>query len=445
MPPLPTLLPVPPRCCCSRCRGDGPRRARDGRAAQAGRRAAVGEHRRAHGEGVDVRPVRAPPAGAPGPRAARGSGRARPRGRERGPERRRAGGPGLGDEPDLRRCARTAAACGPDHRAGRGGRPRRRRRHHGDADRVAGRRARGGRRLRRARPGAAARRRDLRRGLAAGLPAGLAAQRHRAAHDLDAAPRRGGQAPPAAAGLRRLAAARGAAQPGHQRHRQRLAEPAADDEPAADVAADGGRRAHDDGGDLAAARGDRAADRAAVGVDDPGDREAVAGAVRRAVALHGRAERADRGGVHRARARHGVRAAGRGRGGVRGEERRAARRGLPVAVRLGRHHAVDDVPREPQLRRGRRGRRAARHGGRDDAGRGAGVHPVLPAVHAAAHAGGVDGEPAAVRRGLGRAGVRAARRARADPRAGNSLRGAPSAAAGWRSSTCRSATGPTSH
>ena len=234
----------------------------------------------------------------------------------------------------------------------------------------------------------------------------------------DAAPRRGGQAAPAAAGLRRLAAARGAAQPGHQRHRQRLAEPAADDEPAADVAADGGRRARDDGGDLAAARGDRAADRAAVGVDDPGDREAVAGAVRRAVALHGRAERADRGGVHRPRARHGVRAAGRGRGGVRGEERRAARRGLPVAVRLRDHHAVDDVPREPQLRRGRRGRRAARHGGRDDAGRGAGVHPVLPAVHAAAHAGGVDGEPAAVRRGLGRAGVRAARRARADARAG---------------------------
>ena len=66
-----------------------------------------------------------------------------------------------------------------------------------------------------------------------------------------------------------------------------------------------------------------------------GDRAAVAGAVRRAVALHRRAERADRGGVHRARAGHGVRAARRGRGGVRGEERRAARRELPGAVRLG--------------------------------------------------------------------------------------------------------------
>ena len=76
-------------------------------------------------------------------------------------------------------------------------------------------------------------------------------------------------------------------------------------------------------------------------------------------------------------------------------------------------------------------------------GRGAGVHPVLAAVHPAAHAGGVDGEPAAVRRGLGRAGVRAARRARADAGAGDVLRGAPSGAAGWRSSTCRSATGPT--
>ncbi len=93
-------------------------------------------------------------------------------------------------------------------------------------------------------------------------------------------------------------------------------------------------------------------------------------------------------------------------------------RELPGAVRLGDHHAVDDVPREPQLRRGGGDRRPAGRDRGDDPGRGPGVHPVLPAVHPAAHPGGVDGEPAAVRGGVGRAGVRAARRARAGAGAG---------------------------
>ena len=61
--------------------------------------------------------------------------------------------------------------------------------------------------------------------------------------DLPAARRRRGQAQPAAAALLRPAAARRAAQPGHQRHRQHRAEPAADAEPAAHLAADGRRRA----------------------------------------------------------------------------------------------------------------------------------------------------------------------------------------------------------
>ena len=43
----------------------------------------------------------------------------------------------------------------------------------------------------------------------------------------------------------------------------------------------------------------------------------------------------------------------------------------------------------------------------------AGVHPVLAPVHPAADPGGLDGEPAAVRRRLGRAGLRGARRPRA--------------------------------
>ena len=47
-------------------------------------------------------------------------------------------------------------------------------------------------------------------------------------------------------------------------------------------------------------------------------------------------------------------------------------------------------------------------------------------------------------RGVGGAGVRAARRARAEPRPGRARGARPSGAGGWRSSTCRSATGRTS-
>ena len=53
---------------------------------------------------------------------------------------------------------------------------------------------------------------------------------------------RRGEDPPAAAGLLRPVAARRAAQPGHQRHRQHQPVAAADDEPAAHLAADRGRR-----------------------------------------------------------------------------------------------------------------------------------------------------------------------------------------------------------
>ena len=49
----------------------------------------------------------------------------------------------------------------------------------------------------------------------------------------------------------RPAAARRAAQSGHQRHRQHQPDPAADHEPADGVAADRGRRARDAGGGLA--------------------------------------------------------------------------------------------------------------------------------------------------------------------------------------------------
>ena len=89
--------------------------------------------------------------------------------------------------------------------------------------------------------------------------------------------------------------------------------------------------------------------------------------------------------------------------------------GFQRAVRVEHHHAGDHVHREPQLRRDRGGRRAARRVGRDAARQRAGVHPVLAAVHPAAHPARVDGERAAVRRRVGRARVRAARRAASRP------------------------------
>ena len=94
------------------------------------------------------------------------------------------------------------------------------------------------------------------------------------------------------------------------------------------------------------------------------------------------------------------------------ENEQLYRRRLRRPVHLRADPAGDDVHREPQLRRHRRRRRPARRDRDDDARRRAGVHPVLPAVHPAAHAGGLDDERAAVGCRLGRAGVRAARRRR---------------------------------
>ncbi len=56
--------------------------------------------------------------------------------------------------------------------------------------------------------------------------------------------------------------------------------------------------------------------------------------------------------------------------------------------------------------------------GQPVARRRAGVHPVLPPVQPAADPGGLDVQPAAVRRRVGRAGLRAARRGRAAARPG---------------------------
>ena len=114
-------------------------------------------------------------------------------------------------------------------------------------------------------------------------------------------------------------------------------------------------------------------------VRDPADHEALAGAVHRAVAAYRQAQRAHRGDLLRPRAGHRLRPPRRGRAGLRRGERRALPGVVQGAVRERPDHAGDDVHREPQLRRGRRGRRPPGRARDAVAGRGAGVHPVLAA------------------------------------------------------------------
>ncbi len=93
-----------------------------------------------------------------------------------------------------------------------------------------------------------------------GLDAGTHPQRGGAAHHGGHAHRGRAQGAPAAAVLRRRPAARRTAQPGHQRCRQRAVLPGHDHQPIADLAADGGGGAGDDGDDLAAAGADHSGD-----------------------------------------------------------------------------------------------------------------------------------------------------------------------------------------
>ena len=235
-------------------------------------------------------------------------------------------------------------------------------------------------------------------------------------------------------------AARRGAQPGHQRHRQRLAEPAADDEPAAHVAAHGGRRARDDGRGLAAARGDRAGDHPAVAVAHPGDRASASqkqfvAQWRHTGALNGQIEEAFTGHelVKVFGRRHEVEAA------FRGEERGAA------STRASGAQFVSGIIMPSMMFIGNLNYVAvAVVGGLRVASGAMSLGDVQAFIQYSRQFTqpltqvGVDGEPAAVRRRLGRAGVRAARRARAGARPGPTRRARASGAAGWRSSTSRS-------
>ena len=275
------------------------------------------------------------------------------------------------------------------------------------------------------------------------LDAGPARDRGRAADGGGHARRHRDQGQPAAARLHRLARARRADVAHHQRHRQHRPVAAADDQPAADVGADGGRHPRDDALDLAAARGRRPPHDPARHLPDPADHQAVAAAVRGTVARHRQRERPHRRGLHGPRDRQGLRPPGRGTSGVRPAQRHAVRRGVPGAVHLRHHPAGHDVRVERELRHRGCRRSAARGVGQPERRRRAGVHPVLAAVHPAAHPDRLDDHVVAVGPGVGRAGLQPPRRDRGERPIARTLRSPIPCAAGWSSRTSRSRT-PTS-
>ncbi len=268
-----------------------------------------------------------------------------------------------------------------------------------------------------------------------GIPAVVHPRRRRTAHDVPAAFRRRSQDPPHAAELHRQSAARRPAEPGHQRHRQHLAEPAADAQPGADIGADAGRGTGDDVRDLAPPGGRDIDHDPCVAADHPLRDRPLEEALRRPVASHRHLERPDRRGVHRTCTGEGVRSPARRRRALPCQERRAVHRQLRGPVLLRNHPAGDDVPRQPQLRRHRRDRRTAGFIRGDEPRRRAGVHPVLPPVHPAADPTGVDGQRAAIGHRLGGAGVRTARCAGTERRPAGGDDPTLSGAAGSSSST----------
>ena len=222
-------------------------------------------------------------------------------------------------------------------------------------------------RLRRAAPRAVPGGRALRGVVGAVDRRRVHARRRHPAADVQAALRRRGQGQRAAAQLHRQAVARRPAEPGHQRHRQRRAEPAADAEPDAHVGAAAHRHRDHDVHDLAAARGRRAHDRAGVGVGHARRRAAGPAQVHLAVEEHRAAQRADRGDVHRPRGREGVRSPARGRAAVPRHQRRALRVVVRRAVHVEPDAAVHDVHGQHPVRDRRRRRRPAGGERRDHA------------------------------------------------------------------------------
>ena len=169
--------------------------------------------------------------------------------------------------------------------------------------------------------------------------------------------------------------------------------------------------------DLAAAGARRARHHPGLAVHDAVHHQAVEDAVHRPVAPHRHAERAGRGGVHRPRAGEGVRPPARRRAAASTRRTRSSTR--PASARSSSPGSIQ--PAMMFLGNLNYVAIAVIGGLRVSSGtmthrRRPGVHPVLAPVHPAAHAAGVDGQRAAVGHRVGRAGLRAARRAGGDRR-----------------------------
>ena len=218
------------------------------------------------------------------------------------------------------------------------------------------------------------------------------------------------EAEPAPAELLRHPPARRHPLPRHQRRRQHPAGPPAGLRAARELGPDGARHRHHDVHRVLAAGPDRAGRAAALRGGRRRHRLPQPEALRRAVEEHRRAQRPDRGILLRPRPGPGLRP-GRGHAGaLRRTERGPLQGQLRGPVRLRHDHAGHAVRLVPQLRGHRRGRWFACGLRFDEPGRCHGVHPVLARVHPAAGPDGRHGQHAAVRCGLGGAGLRVPRR-----------------------------------
>ena len=183
-----------------------------------------------------------------------------------------------------------------------------------------------------------------------------------------------------------------------------------------DLGAHRGGRAGDDADDLAAAGADHGGDGSVVAVGDSRDRAALTEDVHRPVDQHRPPQRPHRGDLQRLHRGQDVRASRRGAGEVPRLQRRRLSGQFRGTVLLRPGLAGDDVHRQPQLRRGRGGRRLPGGHRPDHTGQHPGLHPVRAAVQPAADPGRRHVQHAAVRGGQRGAGVRLPRRAGGKPR-----------------------------
>ena len=246
----------------------------------------------------------------------------------------------------------------------------------------------------------------LRPGRAAQLAIRLRHGRCGPAYGLPHAPGRRGQAGPPAPAVLRSQSSRRPAQPDHERHRQHHHDPAAGVEPAAHLRPHHHRRPGPDDLDQPAAGPGLPGHDPAFDRRHHAGRPAIAEPVRRPVGADRRSQRARRGDPHRAHPGAGLRPPAAGDRGIQPPEPAALRSQLQGPVPVRPDHARHPVPGQPELRDHRRRRRLSGRLGDHVPGRRPGLHPLLPAVHDADHPDREPDQPAPLRPGLLRTGLR---------------------------------------